>query len=51
MHCAETTRAKLIAEGIEAGDMKNLAHMLHPFGMDPRQIWILRTTGLAVGRS
>ena len=30
----ETTRAKLIAEGIEAGDMKNLAHMLHPFGMD-----------------
>ena len=30
----ETTRAKLIAEGIEAGDMKNLAHMLHPFGID-----------------
>ncbi len=28
----EASRAKLIAEGIEAGDMKNLAHMLHPFG-------------------
>lgn len=25
-------RARLIAEGIEAGDMDGLAHMLHPFG-------------------
>ena len=30
----ETTRAKLISEGIAAGDMKNIAWMLHPFGMD-----------------
>ncbi len=28
----EATRAKLIAEGIAAGDMQKLAHMLHPFG-------------------
>ena len=28
----DKTRAKLIAEGIESGEMKNLAHMLHPFG-------------------
>ncbi|MEM7097831.1 MAG: amidohydrolase family protein [Pseudomonadota bacterium] len=32
----EKTRATLIAEGIEAGDMKGLAAMLHPFGMDDR---------------
>ena len=30
----EATRAKLISEGIAAGDMQNLAHMLHPFGTD-----------------
>ena len=28
----EATRAKLITEGIAAGDMQKLAHMLHPFG-------------------
>ncbi len=32
----ETTRARLIAEGIEAGDMERLATMLHPFGTDER---------------
>ena len=26
-------RAKLIADGIAAGDMQNFAHMLHPFGI------------------
>ena len=26
-------RAKLIADGIAAGDMQNFAHMLHPFGV------------------
>ena len=30
----EATRATLIAEGIAAGDMQKLAHMLHPFGTD-----------------
>ena len=28
----EATRTTLIAEGIAAGDMQRLAHMLHPFG-------------------
>jgi N-acyl-D-aspartate/D-glutamate deacylase len=28
------TRATLVAEGIAAGDMTQLAHMLHPFGME-----------------
>ena len=28
----EATRTTLIAEGIAAGDMQKLAHMLHPFG-------------------
>ncbi len=28
----DTTRAKLIAEGIETGEMEKLAPMLHPFG-------------------
>ncbi|MDB9756338.1 amidohydrolase family protein [Pseudomonadales bacterium] len=28
----EATRSTLIAEGIAAGDMQKLAHMLHPFG-------------------
>ena len=32
----DKTRANLIAEGIEAGDMKALARMLHPFGMGER---------------
>jgi len=30
----ESQRARLIAEGIEAGDMEGLAPMLHPFGND-----------------
>ena len=30
----EAMRATLIAEGIAAGDMQKLAHMLHPFGTD-----------------
>jgi hypothetical protein len=30
----EATRSKLIAEVIASGDMNNLAHMLHPVGMD-----------------
>jgi len=30
----ETSRAKLISEGIEAGDMQRLAGMLHPLGVD-----------------
>jgi N-acyl-D-aspartate/D-glutamate deacylase len=29
----EAQRARLIAEGIEAGDMEGLANMLHPFGI------------------
>ncbi len=30
----DAQRKQLIAEGIEAGDMDKLAHMLHPFGLD-----------------
>ena len=30
----DAKRTVLIAEGIEAGDMQGLAHMLHPFGTD-----------------
>jgi N-acyl-D-aspartate/D-glutamate deacylase len=32
----EKTRAKLIAEGIEAGDLRGLAGMLHPFGLNDK---------------
>ena len=32
-------QAKLIADGIAAGDMQNFAHMLHPFGVADTQIW------------
>jgi len=32
----ETSRAKLIAEGIEAGDMQRLAGMLHPLGVEDK---------------
>lgn len=32
----EATRKQLISEGIEAGDLKHLARMLHPFGIDER---------------
>ena len=29
-------RDKLIKQGMEAGDLKQMAHMLHPFGHDER---------------